>query len=74
MIKWQKYQIISEETKKMNEKNFKDNKTILEINDFFTWCVEIENSIFEPCLKGDFVAFRLGFEVPEHIAPVCRWS
>ena len=59
--------------KKRNEKNLKDSKTFLKINDFFTWYMEIENFIFEPCLKGNFVGFRLGFDVPEHIAPVRRW-
>ena len=28
----------------------------------------------KPCLKGYFVRLRLGFDIPEHIAPVRRWG
>ena len=59
--------------KKMNEKNLKDSKIILKINDFFTRYLEMENFISETCLKGSFVGPRLGFDVPGHIAPVGRW-
>ena len=54
------------------EKNLKNSKTTLKIHYTFTYCSKIKNFITGPCLLVNFVGLRLGFEVPEQIAPLRR--
>ena len=56
------------------EKNLKNSKTTLKIHYTFTYCLKIENFITGPCLLVNFVGLRLGFDVPEQIAPLRRCS
>ena len=58
----------------MNEKDLQDRKTTLKIIDFSTESLKMKNFTFEPCPKSNFVRLRLGFDVPEHIAPVRHWK
>jgi len=55
-----------------NEKNLNNNKTTLKINHFLTYVLKMKNFIAGPCLPGQFVGLRLGFDVPEQIAPPRR--
>ena len=55
------------------EKNLKNSKTTLKIHYTFTYCLKMKNFIAGPCLPVNFVGLRLGFDVPEQIAPLRRW-
>ena len=57
---------------KTNEKSLKNNRMTLKITHSFTYCLKIKDCNAEPCLPGHFVGLRLGFDVPEQIAPVRR--
>ena len=54
------------------EKDLKNSKTTLKIHYTFTYCLKIKNFIAGPCLPVNFVGLRLGFDVPEQIAPLRR--
>ena len=55
------------------EKNLKNSKTTLKIHYTFIYCLKMKNFIAGPCLPVNFVGLRLGFDVPEQIAPLRRW-
>ena len=54
------------------KKNLKNSKTTLKIHYTFTYCLKMKNFITVPCLPVNFVGLRLGFDVPEQIAPLRR--
>ena len=62
-----------EKALKSYEKNLKNSKTTLKIHYTLTFCLKIKNFIAGPCLPVNFVGLRLGFDVPEQIAPLRRW-
>ena len=67
------YQFTRQQITKLNEKSQNDNKTLPKINDFFVLYWKIENFTIKPYPTYYFVRLRLGFDVPEQIAPVRRW-
>ena len=48
-------------------------QTTLKIHHTFTYYSKMKNFIAGPCLPVNFVGLRLGFDVPEQIAPLRRW-
>ena len=54
------------------EKNLKNSKTTLKIHYTFTYCLKMKNLVAGPRLPVNFVGLRLGFDVPEQIAPLRR--
>ena len=56
------------------EKNLKNSKTTLKIHYTFIYCLKMKNFIAGPCLPVNFVRLRLGFDVPEQIAPLRGWG
>ena len=54
------------------KKYLKNSKTTLKIHYTFTYCLKMKTFITGPCLLVNFVGLRLGFDVPEQIAPLRR--
>ena len=63
---------LGEKALKPYEKNVKNSKTTLKIYYTITYFLRIKNFIAGPCLPVNFVGLRLGFDVPEQIAPLRR--
>ena len=70
MLRLQEYYVFGEKKAlKPYKKNIRNNKTTLKIHYTFTYCLKMKNFITGPCLPVNFVGLRLGFDVPEQIAP-----
>ena len=64
---------LGEKALKQCEKNFKNSEITLKIHYTLTYYSKMKNFIAGPCLPVNFVGLRLGFDVPEQIAPLRRW-
>ena len=64
---------LGKKASKPHEKNLKNSKTTLEIHYTFTYYLKIKNFVAGLCFPVNFVGLRLGFDVPEQVAPLRRY-